>query len=164
MAKERRKIEQTRHRIDACTVPTEQGAYGKRMTKTVQVRWCDASWNRELKSRKQIVEGLTDRIRSYGGSLLLVEGEHRVVRWNAPAAGFFTLQENCNGTGHSWPERYKTIFAKFCLANDQELVSKVDVLAAQPRYFSYAKPQTIQQGEDHPVDFSACRCSWIAGE
>ena len=48
------------------------------------------------------------------------------------------------------------------MANEQKLLVELDILAAQPRYFSNAQPQTIKQREDHPVSFSSRLRSRIA--
>src|SRR6266571_1543197 len=133
------------------------------MAKAMEVRRRDTIWNHELKSRKQIVKGLADCARRYGSSLLPGKGEYRAVWRNRSAARFFPFQESRKSLGHPWPERYKTIFPKLCLANDQQLVFNIDILAAQPRYFPDAKPYAIQNRKDHPVDFSTGQCARITG-
>src|ERR1700694_2391415 len=73
-------------------------------------------------------------------------------------------QKTCNRSGHLWSERHQAIFSKLRLANDQKLVIKIDVLAAQPRHLPDAQPQTIQQREDHLVGLSARLRSRVAGQ
>src|ERR1700694_2119350 len=73
-------------------------------------------------------------------------------------------QKACNRSGHLWSERHQAIFSKLRLANDQKLVIKIDVLAAQPRHLPNAEPQTVQQREDHLIGLSARLRSRVAGQ
>jgi hypothetical protein len=97
--------------------------------------------------------------------------------------GFRLLpKENTGQSGGSGPERdsarctkpaissaifgpkgtREAILSELGLANDQNPVIKIQVLATETRYLPDAQPEPVQQGKDHPVDLSAGLCSRIA--
>src|ERR1700722_8692748 len=125
------------------------------MTEAMQVWRRSARWNRQLKAGQQFVECPSNSVRANRRPFRLVKCKHRAVGRNRPKAPPSTIQKFCNREAHPWPEWDQSILSKFRLTNHQKLVLEIDVLAAQPRHFADAKPQTIQQHEDHPIDSSA---------
>ena len=101
MAQERGKIQQTRHRIDACPVPAQQSANGERMAEAMQVRRRHAGGNRQLQRGQQFVECPANRVGANRRALPLVKGEHRGLGRDWPEPRLFTIQKACDRDGPS---------------------------------------------------------------
>src|SRR5882672_6155862 len=97
----------------------------------MQVRRRHAGGNRQLQRGKQFMEYPANRVGANRRAPPLVKGERRGLGRDWPESRLFTVKKAGDRTGHLWSEWHQAIFSKLRLANDQKLVIKIDVLAAQ---------------------------------